>query len=233
MARRRQDTTDRVRRRIMDAFRQATPPITLKQASRAIGRNDAYLQQFLQRGTPRHLPELVRHRLAAYLGLDQRQLIDGNAGMAIIGNSPLAQPHLDIPFLDLAASAGAGAHVGVNDDGHDPANQLRFPRHWLQRLGGHSSSALRLISISGDSMAPRLEHDDLVMLDTSQKSPSPPGIFILHDGVGLVAKQIELIPNTQPQMLQIRSENPAYRTYRRCIDEVRIIGRVVWFGRRI
>jgi len=229
----RQKTTDRARRRIMDALRQARPPITLKQASRAIGRNDAYLQQFLQRGTPRHLPELVRHRLAAYLGIDQHQLIDGESGMPVTGNSPSAQRHLDVPFLDLAASAGAGAHLGDDRDSHGATDQVSFPRHWLQRLGGHGSTALRLISISGDSMAPKLEHDDLVMLDSSQTSPSPPGIFILYDGVGLVAKQIELIPNTDPQMLQIRSENPAYRTYQRRIDEVHIIGRVVWFGRRI
>jgi phage repressor protein C with HTH and peptisase S24 domain len=50
-----------------------------------------------------------------------------------------------------------------------------------------------MISISGDSMVPLLEHDDTVMLDCSQTRPSPPGIFILDDGVGLVAKRIEII----------------------------------------
>jgi hypothetical protein len=29
-----------------------------------------------------------------------------------------------------------------------------------------------------------------------QTRPSPPGIFILDDGVGLVAKRIEIIPST-------------------------------------
>jgi hypothetical protein len=31
----------------------------------------------------------------------------------------------------------------------------------------------------------------------------PPGVFILYDGVGLVAKRIEIIPSTTPQMLRI------------------------------
>ena len=46
---------DMVRRRLRDAL--AAAGISLKEASRAIGRNDAYLQQFLFRGSPRRLPE--------------------------------------------------------------------------------------------------------------------------------------------------------------------------------
>ena len=80
---------------------------------------------------------------------------------------------------------------------------------------------------------PLLEHDDTVMLDCSQTRPSPPGIFILDDGVGLVAKRIEIIPSTTPQMLRISSENSAYSSYQRRIDEVHIIGRVIWFARRL
>ncbi len=104
---------------------------------------------------------------------------------------------------------------------------------WLAKLGRRQTDALRMISISGDSMVPLLEHDDTVMLDCSQTHPSPPGIFILDDGVGLVAKRIEIIPSTTPQMLRISSENSAYSSYQRRIDEVHIIGRVVWFARRL
>ena len=56
---------------------------------------------------------------------------------------------------------------------------------------------------------------------------------MLDDGVGLVAKRIEIIPSTTPQMLRISSENSAYSSYQRRIDEVHIIGRVVWFAGRL
>jgi phage repressor protein C with HTH and peptisase S24 domain len=36
-----------------------------------------------------------------------------------------------------------------------------------------------------------------------------------------------------PQMPRISSENSAYSSYQRRIDEVHIIGRVVWFARRL
>ena len=90
-----------------------------------------------------------------------------------------------------------------------------------------------MMPIYSNSMVPLLEHDDTVMLDCSQTHPSPPGIFILDDGVGLVAKRIEIIPSTTPQMLRISSENSTYSSYHRRIDEVHIIRRVVWFTHRL
>ena len=50
----------------------------------------------------------------------------------------------------------------------------------------------------------------MVMVDTNRTSPSPPGIFVLDDGVGLVAKRVDAIPNTAPRMLRLSSDNPAY-----------------------
>ena len=123
---------------------------------------------------------------------------------------------------------GGGKRIGLDRGQFHPRRLAR-----ACRLGRRQTDALRMISISGDSMVPLLEHDDTVMLDYSQTRPSPPGIFILDDGVGLVAKRIEIIPSTTPQMLRISSENSAYSSYQRRIDEVHIIGRVVWFARRL
>lgn len=47
----------------------------LKALSLGIGRNHAYLQQFVKRGTPKELPENTRYALAELLQVDQRQLI--------------------------------------------------------------------------------------------------------------------------------------------------------------
>lgn len=47
---------------------------SLAALSRAIGRNAAYLQQFVTRGTPRRLGEVERLRLAQRLNIDEREL---------------------------------------------------------------------------------------------------------------------------------------------------------------
>src|SRR5919106_785495 len=46
----------------------------LKNVSLAIGRNAAYLHQFVQRGTPKVLPEDVRAALAEHLGCEEDEL---------------------------------------------------------------------------------------------------------------------------------------------------------------
>ena len=233
---------DTARIALRSALMNQSPPMTLKQASRAIGRNDAYLHQYLNRGSPRYLPESIRYQLADILAVDQATLAhhddmrlptyqSDHARPSEHHPSPPYQSMSSVPFLDIHASAGGGTLVDAAADTATAA--LAFPRPWLRKISPSKIEALKLITISGDSMAPVLEHGDTVMLDTDQTRPSPPGIFILHDGLGLVAKRIELVPSTNPQLLRICSENPAYTNYQRTIDEVQIIGRVVWFARNL
>lgn len=47
---------------------------SLAALSRTIGRNAAYLQQFVDRGTPRQLPEDARLILAQHWRVDERRL---------------------------------------------------------------------------------------------------------------------------------------------------------------
>ena len=52
----------------------ASKGVRLATLSRVLGRNPAYLQQYLMRGSPRELPERDRARLAEYLGVDETLL---------------------------------------------------------------------------------------------------------------------------------------------------------------
>jgi transcriptional regulator with XRE-family HTH domain len=47
---------------------------SLADLSRMIGRNAAYVQQFIRRGTPARLSEDDRLKLAQYFGIDEREL---------------------------------------------------------------------------------------------------------------------------------------------------------------
>ena len=110
-----------ITRALIAALAASNPPITLKQASRAIGRNDAYLQQFLHRGTSRCLPEDLRHQLAAILDIDQSRLAGNNS---IIGASPQQSCQFAVPFFDLLASTGGGTQIDLASEmAQDPDNQ--------------------------------------------------------------------------------------------------------------
>jgi len=223
---------DPVREAVQQAL--ASRGLSMKHASRALGRNDAYLHQFLYRRSPRRLPEELRHALAALLECDQALFLEQDvpkprSPSALLSGHP--DPRAQIAFVDITASAGGGA---MNEPGAaDLTQNLAIPTAMLRKITTSPSSELRIITISGDSMAPVLEHGDIVMVDCAQTRPSPPGIFIVDDGIGLVAKRVDLIPNTTPQMLRLTSENNLYTNYQRRIDEVQIIGRVVWFARSL
>ena len=58
-------------------------------------------------------------------------------------------------------------------------------------------------------------------------------VYILHDGMGLVAKRLENIPNNDPPMVRVISDNNFYSPYECTLDEVNIIGKVRWYAREI
>ena len=58
-------------------------------------------------------------------------------------------------------------------------------------------------------------------------------VFAIWDGVGVVAKRIEIVPNSDPPVLRIKSDNIHHDGYERTTDEVNVIGRIIWVARRI
>src|SRR3982074_3875856 len=66
-------TMDAARKLLVDTLARR-PDLDLKNLSLTIGRNHAYLQQYLMRGSPRELPEAARHGLAPLLGVSPDDL---------------------------------------------------------------------------------------------------------------------------------------------------------------
>ncbi|MEC4591642.1 LexA family transcriptional regulator [Nitrospirillum amazonense] len=148
----------------------------------------------------------------------------------------------DIPEIDVYGGMGGGgvALTSWEPDGNGNNTEVdhvlghwNMPAHHLQGSLRVPRGAARIIPVEGDSMSPTLESGDQVMIDLSRRAPSPPGIFALWDGLGVVVKRLELIGGSDPIRVEIKSDNPKHRTEERTVDEINIIGRVVWYGRRI
>lgn len=212
----------------------------LKNASLAIGRNAAYLHQYVTRGVPKVLPDDVREPLAVFLGVPASELRPPEPEPP--ASPPVEPPPLRrrprgvldgyaaIAELDVRAAAGAGA---MNEGIEEAKATWLFPEVVIRHEFRANPEALRLITIDGDSMEPLLSSGDRIMVDTSQRIPVPPGIFVIWDGMGVVAKRVEHVPNSDPPTVVIKSVNPAYQTYERSAEEVHMIGRVVWVAKRL
>ena len=216
----------------------------LKNASLAIGRNAAYLHQFVYRSTPKALPEDARESLAEFLGVAEEQLrhrevparkprtrtdMEEPAPARRLGRS-VVEGFSPVTEIDVRASAGPGAY----HEGLEEAKQVwLFPDQVIRHEFRSSPEHLHLITIDGDSMEPLLSSGDRILVDMSQRTPVPPGIFVIWDGMGIVAKRVEHVPHSEPPQIVIKSINPEYQTYERDAEEVNIVGRVVWAAKRL
>ena len=135
-----------------------------------------------------------------------------------------------VPSVKLTASMGGGREV-IEDVEH--GEPYHFQSSWIKHKLQADPKNLKIMHVEGDSMMPTLHDGDVVLVDVGRKSPTPPGIFILHDGMGLVAKRLENIPNNDPPMVRVISDNNFYSPYERTLDEVNIIGKVRWYAREI
>lgn len=136
--------------------------------------------------------------------------------------------YVTISSVLVEASMGGGSVITFEEQG----KPYYFRREWIRNRLGASPSDLRMIFVRGDSMEPSLQAGDMILIDITKKNPSPSGIFVLFDGMGLVAKRLEFISGNVPS-IRIISDNPQYSPYILQADELHIIGRVVWFAREL
>lgn len=131
-----------------------------------------------------------------------------------------------IQELDVRAGAGNGA-------AHDVVEAERVVAEWRvprDMIRGHTSAApqgIKIINVYGDSMVPDFMPGERVMVDTGDRSPSPPGVFVVWDGFGLVIKRLEMVPYSDPPMVRLISRNKEYSTAELPAEDVHINGRVI------
>lgn len=106
-----------------------------------------------------------------------------------------------------------------------------FNAEWLKQHTSTTPEAMQFLKIEDDAMAPTLCKGDLVMLDRSQTSPSPPGLFVLRDAYGTSVKRVALHANGQGKSLRLSCDNPHYGFSQCTAKDAEIVGRVVWVSK--
>lgn len=226
-------TLDPARERLMDLAERRG--VSLAALSKLIGRNASYLQQFIRKGSPRKLEETDRATLARFFGVGEDEL--GAPEVEDIsptrskpaGKLPNARSGwVDVPRLALGASAGPGAVA--EDDA--PVGHLRFAQGWLRELG-LTPGALSALSVAGDSMEPTLRDGDEILVARADSDPAGR----LRDGIHVIRRdgvlQVKRLQFGTGQAAVI-SDNHAYPSDMAVpLDELEVLGRVVWKGGRV
>jgi phage repressor protein C with HTH and peptisase S24 domain len=191
--------------------------------SRMLGRNSAYIQQYVRRGVPKKLKEEERKKLARFFDVPE----------SVLGGPPEKDSSssglLPVKRTVVRASAGPGAFAG--DERQKP--YFAFDERWLRNLTGSASSKLSIIRVEGDSMAPTLNAGDDILVDLGDTMERlRDGIYVLRADDVLVVKRLAIHP--AGRRVTVQSDNPAYPDWPDCdIDAVHCIGRVIWAGRKL
>lgn len=197
---------------------------SLAALSALLGRNSSYLQQFVRKGSPRKLEEGDRKTLAGYFGVADSEL-GGTEEKSF--NHPLKSLRadwIDVPRLDLDASAGPGV-VPLDEQA---IGAFRFSATWL-RGQGLDPRQLTAIAVAGDSMEPTLRDGDEILVDRAPRALRD-GIHVVRMGDNLLVKRVDL---GRPGRIGLISDNAAYRPIEVAPEDLAVIGRVVWKSGRI
>lgn len=123
--------------------------------------------------------------------------------------------------------------LGEGGTGDDDPGLVSFSRDLVERELRAPPEALLAMVAEGNSMQPDFEGGDQILVDTRRKSLAQPGAFCLWDGDGHVIKYLEKVPDTEPPRVRVVSKNGLYEPRERLLEEINLVGRVVWFGRRV
>jgi phage repressor protein C with HTH and peptisase S24 domain len=132
-----------------------------------------------------------------------------------------------IPEVDITYSLGGGA---IAEDYPD-SRMVPFRQDWLDRLTRGFKADVFLARGVGDSMMPTILDDDDVLVNRADNViRQQDRIWALGYGELGMIKRVRRLPSGQ---FQLNSDNPAVTPIEATDDELFVVGRVIWIGRRV
>ncbi len=230
-------TPDEIRLKIKNLLLEKG--ISLASASIGIGKNVAYLQQYIVKGAPVRLPEEQRKKLSIILDVPEQELTDldlsamplptsfeGAAGIAqtignFFSNIKNKKETIAVDMLDTTACCGNG----IENFAENVNGKWLMPLADFRQITMTAPDNIKLLKVRGDSMEPTLKEGDWVLVDITHVAPDSDGMFLLRMSTGLAVKRLQ---GGITQDVIVKSDNPKYDNITANIGEIRILGKVIY-----
>lgn len=132
-----------------------------------------------------------------------------------------------VPVYNVWASAGPGRIVDLEEH----VANLAFSPRYLAEMTAARGRDLAAIRVHGDSMVPTLLDDDIVVIDRTKTSIDVDGLFVLRFGEALAVKRIGR--GSSRGKVNLISDNEHYPPVEIERTEIEVVGRVLWYGRKV
>lgn len=165
----------------------------------------------------RSIPLAALRRVAEALSMSVDQLL----GSEVTDQLDLVA----IGEVDLAYGLG-----GTFTDGPVEVQIHHFPRAWVESITRTPPSMLTFARGRGDSMQPTLQDGDMVLIDRAQRTVrEQDAIWALTVGDIAMIKRVRV----RGENVQILSDNDRVPPDHAHVEEVNVVGRVIFIGRKV
>jgi phage repressor protein C with HTH and peptisase S24 domain len=205
---------------LKDLIRQNST--TYAAVSKLLGRNSAYIQQFIKRGSPKKLDELDRVKLAEYFS------VTGDVLGGPVTETKATFPTVVLPVIDLL-HVSESSRQGDTISGFDT---MLLDKRWLNSMTFVRPSQLLILLAFGDYMHPTISSGDILLVDRSERSPSRDGIYVIRHSSVYSINRIAM--SSSVDSIDVISDNAAHQNLLGLRpSEIDVWGRVLYVGRKL
>ena len=86
---------------------------------------------------------------------------------------------------------------------------------------------VKIFEVQEILMEPEFKRGEHVLVDLTDQTPSPPGVFLVSDGFGCLLRQCEFVPKSNPVKVRISAKDKSFQPHVLTQDDFTIIGRVI------
>lgn len=134
-----------------------------------------------------------------------------------------------------ARNADSGAYTlaplesGLEDAGSPAAGaeSWTIPAHIFRQRTKAPPEQIRIFTAQESVMAPDVLLGDPVLVDLSDRTPSPPGIFIVSDGLGHIIRRCDYVPHSDPPQIRLSTSSGKAEPLTLPLGKAGILGRVI------
>jgi phage repressor protein C with HTH and peptisase S24 domain len=135
-----------------------------------------------------------------------------------------------VPRYNVKAAAGPGAMI----HNEQIVDYLAFKSDWIRGKlgfrGADPGESLALVEAVGDSMTPRIDDGDLLLVNHADRDFRNGAIYVVEIDEALMVKRVE----RRDSHIVLHSENQRYGPQTLSVADsrkLRFIGRVIWIGK--
>ncbi len=181
---------------------------TYAAVSRLLGRNSAYIQQYIKRGTPARLDQSDIAQLALHFDVPAK-LLGGKESSSTPRRSVITVPVIEAKGLEIAQERSR-----IVDEA------------WLRRLC-NSPAGLAILPIAGEAMQPTLQNGDEVIIQRLRSHDAlQDGLYAVRGSSETFVRRIALDPTKN--RISVLTDHPAYPSWngvqRKAIN---VVGRLI------